>query len=117
MYFKDKKKPLLELECTAINMSFQSRPRSNALKFNISVGGLYLRDKITKDSIMPVLVQPQRRELGAQPRHFLGGMLGAATKSYMSPSRLFNTTSKKDTSSLFELIYEKRPSHKHADCR
>ena len=31
------------------------------MKFSISVGGLYLRDHITVNSIMPVLVAPQIR--------------------------------------------------------
>ncbi len=42
-------------------MGLESRPRTNGLKFNVSVGGLYLRDKMNPDSIMPVLVAPQQR--------------------------------------------------------
>ena len=52
---------LLELECHAVSMMFESRPRSKGMKFSIGVGGLFLRDHITVNSIMPVLVAPQMR--------------------------------------------------------
>lgn len=52
---------LAELECNTIKMLFESRPRSNGMKFGISVGGLYLRDKMTHNSIIPVLITPQNR--------------------------------------------------------
>ena len=60
---KEENKPLtlVELECNTIKMLFESRPRSNGMKFGISVGGLYLRDKMTHNSIMPVLITPQNR--------------------------------------------------------
>ena len=60
---KGENKPLtlVELECNTIKMLFESRPRSNGMKFGISVGGLYLRDKMTHNSIMPVLITPQNR--------------------------------------------------------
>ena len=60
---KGENKPLtlVELECNTIKMLFESRPRSNGMKFLISVGGLYLRDKMTHNSIMPVLITPQNR--------------------------------------------------------
>ena len=52
---------MVELECNTIKMLFESRPRSNGMKFGVSVGGLYLRDKMTQNSIMPVLITPQNR--------------------------------------------------------
>ena len=52
---------ILELECDAVGMEFESRPRTKGMKFSITVGGLYLRDHITAHSIMPVLVAPQMR--------------------------------------------------------
>ena len=52
---------LLELECSEISMDLESRPRTNGLRFGIRVGGLYLRDKMTANSIMPVLIAPQQR--------------------------------------------------------
>mgnify|MGYP001557343908 CR=1 FL=1 len=56
-----KKACLIELECSTVQMGLESRPRTHGLKFSASVGGLYLRDKMTKNSIMPVLVAPQTK--------------------------------------------------------
>ena len=58
-YDDRKTKLLMELECSPIKMDLESRPRTNNTKFEVSVGGLYLRDKATKDSIIPLLISPQ----------------------------------------------------------
>ena len=60
---EDKKdeQTIVELECNTIKMLFESRPRTSGMKFGISVGGLYLRDKLTPNSILPVLIAPQNR--------------------------------------------------------
>ena len=42
-----------------IDMMFESRPRSSAMKFEMDVGGLYLRDKMTEGTIFPNIVAPQ----------------------------------------------------------
>lgn len=50
---------MLELECSAINILFESRPRTKAMKFGVDVGGLYLRDKFLENSIFPNVIAPQ----------------------------------------------------------
>ncbi len=60
---KKDEQTIVELECNTIKMLFESRPRTNGMKFGISVGGLYLRDKLTPNSILPVLIAPQNRVL------------------------------------------------------
>ena len=42
-----------------MKMQLESRPRTNGLKFGISVGGLSLVDKMTPNSILPTLIRPQ----------------------------------------------------------
>jgi hypothetical protein len=54
---------LIELECSTVQVGLESRPRSHGLKFTTSVGGLYLRDKMTEGSFMPILVAPQAKVL------------------------------------------------------
>ena len=56
-----KAQTLVELECNTIKMLFESRPRSNGLKLGVSVGGVCLRDRMTPNSILPVLISPQNR--------------------------------------------------------
>lgn len=57
----DVRKPLLEVEASMIKMSFESRPRSHGLRYSVIVGGLFLTDKMTEGSILPVLVAPQQK--------------------------------------------------------
>ena len=51
---------ILDMECSTVEMGFQSRPRYSAWKFNISVGGLCLKDTYSKDTIFPVLLARQK---------------------------------------------------------
>ena len=50
---------LFELEFNDTRVEFESRPRTRSYRFQVSLGGLYLRDMITPDSIFPLLVSPQ----------------------------------------------------------
>ena len=50
---------MMELECSAINILFESRPRTKAMKFGVDVGGLFLRDKFLENSIFPHIIAPQ----------------------------------------------------------
>ena len=52
---------IMELECSAIQMMFESRPRSSGLTFGLSVGGLQLLDKLTENSQFPCLVGSQNK--------------------------------------------------------
>ena len=57
----DNTSSLLEVEASTIKMSFESRPRTQGLKYSVSVGGWMLTDKMTENSIMPVLIAPQQK--------------------------------------------------------
>lgn len=47
---------ILVLECSAIEMMFESRPRTGGFTFGLSVGGLQLIDKMTENSQFPCLI-------------------------------------------------------------
>lgn len=47
---------ILELECFAVKITFESRPRSSGMTFGISMGELFLRDTMTPGS--PALIAP-----------------------------------------------------------
>ena len=118
----DKKtRVLMELECSPIKMDLESRPRTNALKFEVSVGGLYLRDKATKDSIIPVLVSPQMKDK-SQSRQPLVGLFGGAhivSRSAHSLPTLFGTRPivSQEDHTLFECVFERNPQQSQADYR
>ena len=52
---------IMELECTSIQMEFESRPRSSGLTFGLSVAGLQLLDTMTEGTLFPVLVGCQNK--------------------------------------------------------
>lgn len=101
---------LAELECSPVTLTFESRPRSRGMTFEASVGGLYLRDCATVDSIMPLLVAPQAKEKAhAQTRTGL-------TSFFPSTSSLSQSKVASDQT-LFDLVFEKRPQRFNADYR
>lgn len=51
----------MELQCNAIEMMFESRPRTSGITFGLSVGGLQLFDKMTENSLFPCLVGSQNK--------------------------------------------------------
>lgn len=75
---------MVELECSLINMMFESRPRSSAMKYGLSLGSLYLRDKITENSTFPCLISPQARVSSLQLNN--NGLWGTCFCCYMLTS-------------------------------
>ncbi|CAC5356846.1 VPS13D [Mytilus coruscus] len=115
---------MVELECSLINMMFESRPRSSAMKYGLSLGSLYLRDKITENSSFPCLLAPQTRERKLSLSGSFSGS-GLTSPRGSKSSGQANDNSKdlpqnsKSTDSffktlkeekLFELMYEKNPT-------
>ncbi|OWF52509.1 Vacuolar protein sorting-associated protein 13D [Mizuhopecten yessoensis] len=106
---------LLELECTAINMMFESRPRTKAMKFGASVSGLYLQDKTIKNPSFPNMISPQVKDRLAShskspnssfslpPLHLPKSPEGAATSV--------------PEEKIFQLMYEKNPVNTNANYR
>ncbi|XP_015598611.1 vacuolar protein sorting-associated protein 13D isoform X2 [Cephus cinctus] len=93
-------KTVMELRFEKVNLSYESRPRSGSHKFSVSLGALYLHDFLTQNSSFPVLVQPQ-----------------SMSSSTGSSSRLRGSSDilTSQLSTLFELVYEKRPLHLSMD--
>ncbi|XP_070561460.1 LOW QUALITY PROTEIN: intermembrane lipid transfer protein VPS13D-like [Ptychodera flava] len=109
----------LGLEFADVSMSFESRPRSRSMLFNVSLGALYLRDLLTVGSIYRVLAAPQQGgdESSSQMRSPYLGMLAKTSErtSYMRASQMLSNS--KSDKALFVMTYEKRPPHSHADYR
>ncbi|XP_014236722.1 vacuolar protein sorting-associated protein 13D isoform X1 [Trichogramma pretiosum] len=96
-------KKIMELQFERVHLSYESRPRSGSHKFSISLGALYLHDHLTENSTFPILVQPQT--IGGGPSSF--SRLRSSTDKLTQQQAL--------QSSLFELVYEKRPLHLTVD--
>ncbi|XP_052810385.1 intermembrane lipid transfer protein VPS13D-like isoform X2 [Mya arenaria] len=97
---------IMELECSAIKMLFESRPRNSGLTFGLSVGGLQLLDKMTEGTLFPVLIGCQNKERFGN-KGYGGFQRGAG----------FTAVHEETDRKLFELKYEKNPLGTSANYR
>jgi vacuolar protein sorting-associated protein 13D len=103
---------LFELEFNDTRVEFESRPRTRSYKFCLSLGGMYLRDMITPNSIFPLLISPQNVQ-GAplcpkSASRGFGGMAVSAIQSIL-PRSIGGGGSAPVEEPLFYLLYETRP--------
>ena len=54
--------PVVEVEFSDLRWDSEMRPRSNTWEFSMSLGALFVRDKLTTGTLFPALVCPQGRE-------------------------------------------------------
>nr|XP_002733622.2 PREDICTED: vacuolar protein sorting-associated protein 13D-like [Saccoglossus kowalevskii] len=111
------KQPIMELKFDTVNLSFESRPRSSSMLFNVSLDALYLTDLLTEGSLYPKLVQPQcskDKKGNVQGRQYFG-MIPATPEKLSYTDQMFPGTKKEEP--LFVLVYEKRPTSTNADYR
>ena len=110
---------LFEYEFTDTKVECETRPRLKSFKFNLSLGGMYLRDKITPDSVFPLLISPQNVQgapLYPRSKHLSGNRGGTSgitniaksLTNFLPLSSTMGTTIAPEEP-LFYLNYEKRP--------
>lgn len=54
--------PVIELEFSDLRWDSEMRPRTSTWEFSMSLGALFVRDKLTQGTLFPTLVCPQGRE-------------------------------------------------------
>lgn len=54
--------PVIELEFSDLRWDSEMRPRTSTWEFSMSLGALFVRDKLTQGTLFPCLVCPQVRE-------------------------------------------------------
>ena len=54
--------PVIEVEFSDLRWDSEMRPRSSTWEFSMSLGALFVRDKLTTGTLFPALVCPQGRE-------------------------------------------------------
>lgn len=54
--------PVVEVEFSDLRWDSEMRPRSSTWEFSMSLGALFVRDKLTTGTLFPALVCPQGRE-------------------------------------------------------
>ncbi|XP_053397933.1 intermembrane lipid transfer protein VPS13D-like isoform X2 [Mercenaria mercenaria] len=100
---------ILELECSAIEMMFESRPRTGGFTFGLNVGGLRLLDKMTENSQFPCLI-------GSQNKERFGPKKQMGPPGFQKTSKITPVQEETDTK-LFELKFEKNPFQTAANYR
>ncbi|KAL3268817.1 hypothetical protein HHI36_007913 [Cryptolaemus montrouzieri] len=99
--------PMLELEFKNLSVNIVSKPRTQAHLIELSLGALYLKDRITQNSLFTVLVGPPGNE-----RTQIGRSRGPQSPRVSVVNQL-------DTCNeyLFYMAYEKKPQNSPCDYR
>ena len=108
---------LFEVEFEAVKVEHEHRPRTNSYLFSLHVGSVWLRDKITNNSLFPLLISPQSSENAPLHAKLSQSRFSEFAKSIQTflPSSL--GTSKEDEAPIFYFLYEKKPFSSKADHR
>lgn len=126
-FFSYFRRSVLELQFENVQLNLESRPRSGSQRISVSLGGIYVWDRLTKDTVFPVLVAPQGHDsapsalAGRGPRAFPPGLqrLRSQGSGSMGPTSTPNTArrSSQIEEALFELVYEMKPFNSTSDYR
>ena len=98
--------PMLELEFKNLSLNILSKPRTSSHLVELSLGALYLKDKITFNTMFPVLMGPPGFE-----RTTFGRSQGPSPRASVA-SKL-----EEGNEYLFYLAYEKKPQNSCCDYR
>lgn len=97
---------MLELEFKNLSLNILSKPRTSSHLVELSLGSLYLKDKITLNTMFPVLMGPPGYE-----RTSFGRSQGP------SPRASVASKMEEENQYLFYLAYEKKPQTSGCDYR
>ncbi|XP_069382319.1 intermembrane lipid transfer protein VPS13D isoform X3 [Paralichthys olivaceus] len=86
---------VIQLEFSGVKVIVESLPRSESSLLSVKLGGLFLRDLTTQDTIFPVLVSP-KTDTTHQPCGQSCSTSGCSAECSLSP--------------VFEMIYEHNPA-------
>lgn len=100
---------MLELEFKNLSLGILSKPRTCSHILELSLGGLFLKDKITLNTMFPILVGPPGFDRTFVQRGKPSPRLGLHSSS---SGKLEETVEH-----LFYLLYEKKPLQAGSDYR
>lgn len=96
--------PMLELEFKNLSLNIISRPRSSSYLIELSLGALYLHDKLTPDTLFAILVGPPSNDRLTQLNKVRGS--SSALKNFEDNSDAF-----------FSLAYERKADNEICNYR
>lgn len=97
---------MLELEFKNLSLTITSKPRSSSHLVELSLGALFLKDKMTVNTMFPILMGPPGYERSSYVRQ-------------QGPSPRVSVVNRMEESNeyLFYLAYEKQPQSTGCDYR
>lgn len=100
--------PMLELQFKNLSLNIVSKPRTASHVVELSLGAIYLRDKMTLNTLFPVLVGPPGQE-----------RLAGGRSRGLSPRVSVTTLGRfeENFDELFHLSYEKKPPKSNFEYR
>lgn len=101
--------PMLELQFKNLSLNVVSKPRTSSHLVELSLGALYLRDKMNLNSLFPVLVGPPGQE-----RTSVGRNRGLSPRVGVT---ILNNRFDENVDQLFCLTYEKKSPKSNFDYR
>ena len=108
---------LFDFQFHDVKASHESRPRTGSMMVSLTLGAMYLRDKITRNSQFPLLISPQNStEAPLNPKVSntrlteLARTLSSYLPSALGPSR-------EEEEPLLDFLYELKPFNSKADHR
>ncbi|CAH1134889.1 unnamed protein product [Ceutorhynchus assimilis] len=106
----NKTDPMIELQFKNLSLTITSKPRTSSHQVELSLDALYLKDKITRDTLFPILVGPPGHDRTSMVRQKLSG-------NAPSPRNYSFNKLEEIEQQLFYLVYEKKPPHSGCDYR
>ncbi|XP_030623060.1 vacuolar protein sorting-associated protein 13D [Chanos chanos] len=97
-----KESGVIQLEFSGVKIGVESLPRSESSLLSVQLGGLFLRDLTTQDSIFPVLVSPKPDKVVVAINQPFGQTSFTETSSSTS-------SIEPSVAPVFEMIYERNP--------
>ncbi|KAJ8964860.1 hypothetical protein NQ314_004578 [Rhamnusium bicolor] len=105
--FENESSPMLELEFKNLSLNVLSKPRTSSHLVEISLDAVFLKDKITQNTMFPILMGPPGNDRTAAPKG-----RGPSPRISISSSKL-----EEGAENLFYLAYEKKPPNSGCDYR
>ena len=116
---KKESNQLFEFEFQDVKVEHEHRPRTKSYLFSFHVGAIWLRDKITKNSLFPLLVSPQSSESAPLHAKLSQSRFSEFAKSIQTylPGGYGNSQIKDEEAPIFYFLYENKPFNSKVDHR
>ena len=114
---KHESSPLFEFEFENVKVEHEHRPRTKSYLFSFHVGSIWLRDKITKHSLFPLLVSPQSSENAPLHAKLSQSRFTEFARSIQTYLPGGYSQMREEEAPIFYFLYEKKPFNSKVDHR